>query len=181
MDQSQRRSLRLQGYDYSQAGAYFVTICTRNHAPLFGDIVGGEMHPGESGLIVHGFWDKLPDRFPRVTLDTFVLMPNHVHGIIDVGAIYELPLRTLSRRSMLIPMAVGRFKMNTAKQINQVRGTPGVPVWQRNYYEHVVRNEDEMNRIREYIVNNPLRWALDRENPQRTGDDDFELRPDVFC
>ena len=82
---------------------------------------------------------------------------------------------------MLIPMAVGRFKMNTAKQINQVRGTPGVPVWQRNYYEHVVRNEDEMNRIREYIVNNPLRWALDRENPQRTGDDDFELRPDVFC
>jgi REP element-mobilizing transposase RayT len=112
-------------------------------------------------------------------------MPNHVHGIIviihnetnpigaigdrDVGAIHELPLRNeLShRRRMLIPKIVGYFKMNTAKEINQIRNTPGVPVWQRNYYEHIIRDERDLDRIRAYIAENPLRWPEDEENPIR--------------
>ncbi|MCM8782689.1 MAG: transposase, partial [Candidatus Omnitrophica bacterium] len=84
------------------------------------------------------------------------------------GAIHELPLQNqYQRRKMLIPKIIGRFKMNSAKQINQLRHTPGIHVWQRNYYERMIRNEDELNKIREYIINNPLKWELDIENPQK--------------
>jgi len=89
-----------------------------------------------------------------------------VTGDSIVGAIHELPLRN-TRRKMLLPRIIGYFKMNTSKQINQIRKTPGIPVWQRNYYDHIIRNQDELNRIREYIINNPLQWEYDRENTHR--------------
>ena len=125
------------------------------------------MQLSPAGEIVEAFWKDLPSRHPNVELDAFVVMPNHVHGIImmSVGAIHELPLcQQTSRRRMLLPKAIGYIKMNTAKQINQLRDAHGVPVWQRNYYEHVIRNEESLNSIRQYIAENPQRWALDEEN-----------------
>jgi putative transposase len=176
-----RRSIRLKGYDYSQAGAYFVTICAEHRECLFGEIADAQMQLNEYGQIVADCWNNLPQRFPNIDLDEFVMMPNHMHGItvitddnggaIHVGAIHELPLRELpeqdrgQRRKMLLPKIVGYFKMNTAKRINLIRGTQGTSVWQRNYYEHIVRNERELERIRTYIVGNPSMWDKDENNP----------------
>jgi len=170
-----RRSIRLKGYDYSQAGAYYVTMCTQNRECLFGEIVNGKMRLNEYGQIVQQCWMEIPQHYQNVQLDEYVVMPNHVHGIIiinesdisTVGAIHELPLRhelphsREQRRNMLLPKIIGRFKMNVAKPINRIRQTPGISVWQRNYYEHIIRNENELNRIRHYIINNPLHWKTD--------------------
>ncbi len=169
-----RRSLRLKDYDYSQTGAYFVTVCTHKLQPLFGEVEKGEMRVNAFAQIVNPIWDELPNRYPDTKTDAFVIMPNHIHCIITVGAIHELPLQPVSRRHMLVPKVLGWFKMNTAKRINQMRNTPGIPVWQRNYYEHVIRNENSLNKIREYIINNPMRWHLDRNNTDRIGEDDFD-------
>ncbi|GAI21596.1 unnamed protein product [marine sediment metagenome] len=125
------------------------------------------MQLSPAGAIVEAFWKDLPSRYPNVELDVFMVMPNHVHGIImmPVGAIHELPLcQQTSRRRMLLPKIVGYIKMNTAKRINRLRNAHGVPIWQRNYYEHVIRNEESLNSIRQYIAENPLHWALDEEN-----------------
>lgn len=167
-----RRSIRLQGYDYSQPGAYFITICTKDRKYLFGNIIDGKMVLNEYGKIAQQCWLDIPLHYQNVELNEFVVMPNHVHGIIiinindTVGTIHELPLHELplqkqQRRLMTLPKIIGRFKMNSAKQINQLRQTPGIPLWQRNYYEHIIRNKHELNRIKEYIINNPLKWELD--------------------
>ena len=163
-----RRSLRLEGYDYSQAGVYFVTICTKGHETIFGEIDEGIIRLSPAGEIVEACWKDLPSHYPNVDLDAFVVMPNHIHGIImiSVGAIHELPLcQQANHRRMLLPRVVGYVKMNTAKRINQSRRITGIPVWQRNYYEHVIRNEQSLNSIRQYIAHNPQSWALDEENP----------------
>jgi putative transposase len=157
-DQYYRKSLRLRDYSYSLAGAYFVTICTKDRESHF------EKFPYLQ-TVVHTQWNALVNRFSQIRLDEFVIMPNHIHGIIFiVGAIHESPLQ--SRRNMLLPKVIGYFKMNTAKQINHILNRPGESFWQRNYYEHVVRSEKELKKIREYIQNNPLKWELDRENPK---------------
>jgi REP element-mobilizing transposase RayT len=165
-----RRSIRLRGYDYSQAGAYFVTVCTHDRMCLFGEIMDRQMRLNAAGRVVEQCWNQIPEHFPHVELDEFVVMPNHVHGIIviaeTVGAIHESPLQSpRERRQMLLPKIIGRFKTNTAKRINEMRDTPGTSVWQRNYYEHIIRNVESLNGIRKYSMNNPLQWALDRENP----------------
>jgi REP element-mobilizing transposase RayT len=190
-----RRSIRLQEYDYSQNGAYFVTLCTQNRECLFGKIVNGEMILNEQGKIVEQCWNDLSNHYNNIVLDAYVIMPNHFHGIIfitdtvdnvdnvgaiHVGAIHELPLywaihesplqqqqRMQQRRKMLLPKIIGRFKMNSAKQINQIRNTSGVPVWQRNYYEQIIRNEKSLEIIRNYIINNPLEWYYDDYNPKK--------------
>lgn len=166
-----RCSIRLKGYDYSQAGAYFITIVTRDRACLFGEVVDGEMRLNDVGKLVRDEWLRTRNIHPNVELDAFVVMPNHFHGISiindSVGAIHESPLQMTmtQRRNMALPKLIGRFKMLSSKRINEMRGTLGVPVWQRNYYEHIIRNLESLNRIREYIANNPLQWMLDRENP----------------
>jgi REP element-mobilizing transposase RayT len=178
-----RRSIRLKGYDYSRPGAYFVTLCVHNRECLLGEVGKTEMQLNDSGRVAQTVWDELPTRYPGVVLDAFVIMPNHVHGVIMitaaasvgailVGVIHELPLPELrdindpaERRRMLLPKIIGYYKMNMAKRANQIRGVEGVPFWQRNYYEHIVRNERELSAIRQYIRNNPLQWALDRDNP----------------
>jgi putative transposase len=176
----QRRSIRLKDYDYSQPGAYFVTLCTWERKCILGSILDGVMQLNPLGMIVQECWNDLPHHFPDVEFKIFVVMPNHFHGIIvittdTVGAIHELPLRDkkLARRQMLLPKIVGRFKMTSAKRINELRGTPGVPVWQRNYYEHVIRDEKSFGRIHDYIQTNVLRWEMDKENPSFAGVDDF--------
>jgi REP element-mobilizing transposase RayT len=166
-----RRSIRLPDYDYSQPGAYFITIVTRGRECLFGEIVNGEMRLNDAGRVVWNVWNSLPVRYPQITTGTAVVMPNHFHGIIEihepVGIIHELPLRE-TRRRMTLPLVVGYFKMNTAKQINKILNSEGVPVWQRNYYEHIIRNDEEHNRIHLYIEANIDNWALDDENPVKT-------------
>ncbi|MBN1372311.1 MAG: hypothetical protein JW987_10275 [Anaerolineaceae bacterium] len=169
-----RRSIRLPGYDYSQPGAYFVTIVTYRREALFGEIVQDEMQLNDAGRIVWDIWQSLPERYPQVQLGAAVVMPNHFHAIVEIvaaGAIHELPLPELSqqesrlkRRRMTIPMVVGYFKMNTAKQINLSLDSPGVPIWQRNYYEHVIEDDEEYRRIHLYIESNPSNWLEDDEN-----------------
>ena len=173
-DQRRRRSIRLQNYDYSKAGAYYITVCTRNRKLLFGDVVQGQMKINEVGRIVQNVWDSLPQFYEDIELDAFIIMPNHLHGIIvirsAVGAIHESPLqqdalRVRDRRRMLRSNMIGRFKMGSAKNINLVRKTSALAVWQRNYYEHIIRDEASLDRIRQYIADNPAQWEFDEENP----------------
>ena len=176
-----RRSIRLKGYDYSQAGAYFVTICTYDRVCLFGEIVDGEMVLNDSGRIVVNEWARTAQIRDEIELDEFVVMPNHVHGIIWIVGQHDIPKivvgahrgAPLHRAPRSLGSLIAGFKSTITKRINQDRGTPGAPVWQRNYYEHIIRDEESLNRIRQYIAGNPLRWHLDRENPHRTGDDDL--------
>ncbi|MEN9980037.1 MAG: transposase [candidate division WOR-3 bacterium] len=165
----------MDGYDYSQPGGYFITLCTKNRECLLGSVKDGEVRLNKHGEIVQSEWLRASKGFHGVIVDQFIIMPNHLHAIIlisnNVGAIHELPLQVAgvntqtARRRMLLPMIIGRFKMQSAKYINQTRNTADKPVWQRNYYEHIIRNDDELNKIREYIINNPLQWQFDRENP----------------
>jgi putative transposase len=244
-----RRSIRLKGYDYTQPGAYFITICAQGRACLFGEIIDGEMHLNEAGQIVVQTWQDLLNHISNVQLDAFVVMPNHVHGIIiitdhagGIGAGFK-PARTTmgpgsvadsgstagpgsvgagsvgagsepapttttkapgsaagsgpttgsgpaagsgpttgsgpvgagsepaptapTRSSHGLPEIVRQFKTFSARRINELRGTPGTPVWQRNYYEHIIRDEFSLSRIRQYIAENPARWDADWEHPQR--------------
>jgi REP element-mobilizing transposase RayT len=168
-----RRSIRLQDYDYSWPGWYYVTVCVKDAQCLFGEIRRDEVVLNSLGDLVRQTWDDLPNHY-NIELDAFVVMPNHIHGVVilgdqrTVGAIHESPLRenvVIQRRRMLLAKVIGRFKMVSAKRINEQRGMSGVAVWQRNYYEHIIRNEADLFRIRTYIRNNPLQWAIDEENP----------------
>lgn len=158
-----RRSIRLPGYDYSQNGAYFVTICTQNRECLFGDIVGNEMKLNELGNIVNNQWKNLSIKFKNIELDIYCIMPNHFHGIITINKLLH------GGRENLAPTLgniVALFKYQTTKQFNSVVGAwssrPIYPkIWQRNYYEHIIRDDGDLNRVREYIIDNPLNWKND--------------------
>lgn len=165
-----RRSIRLQGYDYSQPGGYFITICTHNRKCLFGDVVNGEMILNAFGDIVKNCWLEIPEHFPHVGLDEYVIMPDHVHGIIiiknNVGVQnFEPPQNQYQK---IIPKSIGSiirgFKIGVTKWFRQ--NTDIYIVWQRNYYEHIVRNEYELNKIRTYIINNPKNWEFDKNYPK---------------
>jgi len=168
-----RRSIRLRGYDYAQAGAYFVTICTQNRECLFGEIVDGQVALNVPGEVVAEEWLRSARIRGEIELDAFVVMPNHLHGIVvirDVGAHGRAPLPSPPHRP---PRSLGSFvagfKSVSTKRINAIRGTPGVPVWQRNYREHVIRDDHDLGRVRRYIAENPLRWDEDPENPNAAG------------
>ncbi len=218
-----RRSIRLKEYDYSSGGGYYLTIDSNNRECLFGEVTNKEMIPNEAGLVVRKCWLEIPSHYPNVVLDEFIVMPNHVHGIVfivdessmskrskrSVGAEYLQPCSKkntvsglsgnrveniqplhgscsntnadsvlpgkrvegvqpkLNRFQKVIPGSIGSIvrglKIGVTKWFRQ--NTDVYTVWQRNYYEHVIRNEQELNSIREYILNNPLRWELDREHP----------------
>lgn len=162
-----RRSIRLKDYDYTQAGAYFVTLCTQHWACVLGDVIDDEMQLSVTGTIVAETWEWLAQQYPYVILDAYVVMPNHVHGIIvikdtNVGAVREPP-QQMPRKPL--GRLIGVFKTVSTKRINTLNATPGLVFWQRNYYEHIIRHEDALNRIRRYIIHNPMKWTLDRENP----------------
>jgi REP-associated tyrosine transposase len=175
-----RHSIRLRGCDYGQVGAYFITICTQDRVCLFGDVVDGEMRLNGAGQIAQEEWLRSAIIRPRVTLDAFVVMPNHIHGIIVLddgrrGTLQRAPTEggpTTGERfgkptSDSIPTIIRLFKAATTKRVNSMRDTPGMPVWQRNYYEHIVRTDESLDRIRQYIFDNPANWANDRENPEK--------------
>jgi putative transposase len=162
-----RRSIRLKDYDYSQAGAYFVTICTKDKECMFGDVIDGEMRSNEMGHVVRQCWNAIPEHFPNSVLDEFVVMPNHVHGIIilNVGAKDILPLQHHGTSgtigSIIRGFKIGITKWARQEAVGAKNISPPRSVWQRNYYEHIIRNEPELNKIREYIINNPLNWEAD--------------------
>jgi REP element-mobilizing transposase RayT len=171
---TRHRSIRLQGYDYAQEGMYFFTVCTYKRQLLFGDVGNGEVKLNDFGHVVCDEWRKSTDIRREIALDAFVVMPNHVHGIVmvtdrDVGATGRSPFLPGPPKHSLGSFIAG-LKAAVTKRINEVRGTPKAPVWQRNYYEHVIRNEESLQRIREYILNNPAQWDLDPENPEAKGD-----------
>lgn len=167
-----RRSIRLKGFDYGQPGAYFVTICAQNRECHFGAVADGQIRLNEAGQIIQAAWGELPSRFSNIAVDAFVVMPNHIHGIVLVGAQFIAPsdpqgknLGAMNRAPTLGEM-VRSFKATSTRLI---RGTGNANfAWQRNYYEHVIRDEDSLERIRNYITENPTRWDMDRENPLAT-------------
>ena len=194
-----RRAMRLRGYDYSQPGAYFVTICTQHRKCLFGTIKDGRMQLNETGKIVVECWNRISQHFPSVELSEHVVMPNHIHGIIAwdiVGARSPRPPKNIvprrgevtspilnnnrknenpsptrnnNRRGEVSSPTLGKiiayFKYQSTKHINQHRDMPGTQVWQRDYYDHVVRDDPDLQRLRQYIQNNPMKWELDQLHP----------------
>ena len=185
-DLHHRRSIRLQGYDYSREGAYFVTICTHNRECLFGSVGAGSKparytcplstKPGQTpavsmqmtlndyGEIVQQTWDDLVNHIDGIALDAFVVMPNHIHGIVVIDDRAGLGNRAGLEPAPTLSEIVWQLKTFSARRINKGRGTPGIPVWQRNYHERIIRGENELNHIREYIANNPANWLTDENN-----------------
>ena len=201
-DKHHRRSIRLDGYDYSQPCIYFITLCTYNRECLFGEILNGEMRLNEFGKIANQCWLEIPNHFPQTQLDEYIIMPDHIHGIIvlndfvgvqnvgakivgakivgtkNVGAKNFSPLPMPTPEPTPLPMPtreqnitpfrspsktigsiIRGFKIGVTKWFRQ--NTDIYVVWQRNFYEHIIRNEVELNRIRQYIIDNPKKWKTD--------------------
>ena len=183
-----RRSIRLRGYDYTRDGAYFVTICTEDRAHVFGRVVDGEMHSNAYGREVANCWLWLAEQYPYVRLDEWIVMPDHIHGIVVItdGMNSDEPCRGGSRTahirtaspagfvdgpnvgtdgSEFVPARrkplgrlVAAFKTVSTRRVNDLRSTSGVRLWQRNYYERVIRNDQALQATRRYIVNNPSQY-----------------------
>ncbi|HSL42222.1 MAG TPA: transposase [Anaerolineales bacterium] len=175
-----RRSIRLPNYDYSQAGAYYITIVTHHRALLFGEIVNEEMQLNDYGKVADECWRAISDHFSHVELGAYVIMPNHVHGIIvihnmqnrmatnsspSVGARHASPLPLRGVKPGSVGAMVGAFKSAVTKRIRHEFNITGI--WQRNYYEHVIRNEQDLQNKTDYIEANPMLWDRDDENPVR--------------
>lgn len=161
-----RRSIRLKEYDYTQPGAYYITIVTHQREHLFGEIENGALKLSKFGLVAKQQWEKLPKRFLNIRLGASIFMPNHMHGVIQIiESSRHAPTEAFQKPvSGSIPTIVRSYKSAVSYRINLMRGTDGVPVWQRNYYEHVIRNHEDWDRIERYIEANPSQWAEDKEN-----------------
>jgi len=184
-------SNRWQFWNYSDPGSYFITICIQCRADLLGSIIDGKIQLTEYGEIVKNEFYQMQNYNKRAVLDEWVIMPNHVHFILTLGEygntdpvekIHEFSLQTPPmetdieqyrrlRRKMLIPILTGKFQQQTSKQINILRNTPGKKTWQPNYYDHVIRDELEYKRRRQYIINNPAKWEHDSLNGKNNKDD----------
>jgi len=185
-----RRSIRLKGYDYSQTGAYYITIVTQGRECLLGEIVDGEIHLNEYGEIVQKWWNEIPIHFLNVELGAFIIMPNHVHGIIfitserrdevfsprndpnnnmqdaDVDATLNLGGETPPLRLPTLGQIVAYFKYQSTKEMNRIETENAITkFWQRNYYEHIIRNEKDLQNKTDYIEANPMLWDEDENNP----------------
>jgi len=150
-----RRSIRLARYDYAEPGAYFVTICTDNREL--------SLQADQVKEAVRSVWLGVPARFPHVVLDEFAIMPNHLQGIIILAL--TAAGKGAASGAPTLGQIIRAFKSLAAIEANRILGTSGRPFWQRNYYEHVIRDEEELNIIRQYIRDNPLKWPLDPDNP----------------
>ncbi|MEM1293458.1 MAG: transposase [Cyanobacteria bacterium P01_H01_bin.162] len=176
-DKHRRRSLRLPHYDYASPGAYFITICTYQRQCLFGEIRDGVMKLNKFGEVARDCWQAIPDHFAHVQLDAFVVMPNHIHGIIVItdntrrGTAMPCPYPTPQKRQFgesipgSLPTIIGAYKSAVTKRINAARKVRGISIWQRNYYEHIIRNDIALDRIRRYVQNNPASWQADQLHP----------------
>ena len=183
-----RRSIRLKGYDYSQAGLYFVTICCQDRICRFGKIENGEMILNNCGKIAYDEWEKLPERYPNMFLDIFQIMPNHIHGVIALGEMRDAAVgatlavalnnnavalnddgatanRATARVAPTVGNIIGAYKSlitNKCLEICKFQGEYMGKLLQRDYWEHIIRNEQSYQRIANYIVNNPENWENDK-------------------
>jgi REP element-mobilizing transposase RayT len=186
-----RRSVRLKACDYARPGGYFVTVCTADRRRLFGTVAEGQVHLNRFGRIAEAEWQQTAELRSIVELGEHIVMPNHVHGVIfimetgDPEPGSQPERRVAGHRAFgradagSLASVVGGFKAAVTRRINAVRKTPGGSVWQPNYYDHVVRSAEELDRIAYYIRTNPERWDRDRENPRARVVDDgwpFEER-----
>ena len=192
-----RKSIRLKGYDYTQLGYYYVTICVQNRECLLGSVKDSLVELNKFGKIVDQKWNNIPKHFSNTTLDEYIIMPNHIHGIIGIfeGAKHfsktnnfhlssevkvENQICVKNRYKNVSPLPhpngtkpgslssiIQNFSSITTRKINQIRETNGMKLWQRNYFDRIIRNGDELIRIRKYIRENPLRWEIDEENPEK--------------
>ncbi len=170
-----RRSIRMKGYDYSQPGGYFVTVVARQRECILGEILDGEMLLSAFGQVADECWCAIPGHFPNVELGAHVIMPNHLHGIIAITVVgaqqccAPTTITMSTHKTNVNPGSLGAiirsFKSATSFRINQLYNF--APIWQRNYYDHIIRNADEANRIHLYIEANPANWPTDEENPQK--------------
>ncbi|WP_017653546.1 transposase [Fortiea contorta] len=172
-----RSSMRLKGYNYSSAAFYFVTICTYKRQCLFGEIVNDEMVLNEYGKIIAEEWRKSSEIRQEIELDEWIVMPNHFHAIIVItysgcSPSDDSPQTNENPQKIAPPMkprslssAIAGFKCATTSRINTIRNAPGTAVWQRNYYEHIIRNQFSLEKIRQYIQNNPQSWNKDQLHP----------------
>ncbi|MBK8127638.1 MAG: transposase [bacterium] len=194
---TRKNSLRLQRHDYRHPRTFFVTICVEGRHKLFGEVVNATMLLNEFGEAVKIEWKKTAEIREAIWLDEFMIMPNHFHAIlriddtyigpfagparnVDVGADGNPPapseadhsrvtVKTTYARTAPLSTIIAAFKRATTKRINEIRGTKGVEVWQRSFYDRIIRNERELGLARQYIMDNPLNWELDKENPDLQG------------
>jgi putative transposase len=165
-----RRSMRVRDYDYAQNGAYFVTICVAQRLCVFGEIVEGVMHCSSIGQVVESAWQELPLHTSGLILDAWVVMPNHLHGIVILpgapatNSLHEDMPRGPRPRSL--GTVIGGFKSAVSRRVSTGDLSPVRPLWQRNYYERIIRNDRELNATRRYIEANPALWADDPDHPQ---------------
>ena len=168
-----RRSVRIKGYDYTQPGVYYITICTEARQCIFGEVIDGQMQLNLLGHLARTCWLEIPNHFPRFQLDTFVIMPDHVHGLLAI--VDNTPVKTQQRRLPTpeklgqpvrgsIPTAIRSYKSAVTRFIHKFCETTEVPVWQDGFYESIIRDEESLNCKRQYITNNPQRWG---ENPEK--------------
>jgi len=155
-----RKPLRLRHHDYSKSASYFVTVCCHRRELLLGSVLDARVELTAAGRLVEAAWQECSERWGART-DAFVVMPDHWHGVLHL----EPPGAHDSPRQRTLGQVLGGIKASSARQINLGRGTPGAPVWQRGYYEHILRNEADLERARRYICDNPARWLDGRELP----------------
>lgn len=181
-----RKSIRLQDYDYSRSGEYFITICVNGKENRLGYIINGESILTENGLIVEKWISKLSERFPVSDVEDYIIMPNHIHLIIEINitenedsSTTKLPEKNetdcetwrVARTKMLLPKIINYLKTNASIEINRLNNEIGNKFWQSNYYEHIIRSEQEYFKISSYIKNNPSTWSEDRFNQPKNKKD----------
>jgi putative transposase len=163
-----RKYLRLHGWDYTSPGCYFVTICVKNKECFLADVVNEKVVPNEFGKIVESRWKRLRNQYRYLKLDAFVVMPNHVHGLMrifndSIVTGRDLSLPTIAEKIKSLSDIIGAFKTTSSKEIH-LAGFPNF-FWQRSFYEKIIRSEAEARKVQEYICNNPANWDYDDENP----------------
>ncbi len=162
---------RLRNWNYASDGSYFITICTKGHTPVLGEIQCGTMQLNQFGRIAEQCWFDLPNHYPNLTLDAFCIMPDHLHGIMIINntAIVETGLKPVSTTDPVtkpnsnnhgIFEFIRAFKTFSTRRMNELDNTAGKSRWQSRFHDHVIRNEQELHRIRQYIMNNPTKWEI---------------------
>ena len=155
-----RKPTRLSGYDYSSPGFYFATICTHQRECRFRQVIDGEMHLNNAGKIAWQGWEPLSRGYPNIGIEHFVVMPNHVHGLIEIKPFDVFQHKKPHDLSEIIR----GFKTWSAIRINRVQNSAGAPVWQRSFYDQIIRNEKQLQTVVDYIRMNSERWDEDKEN-----------------
>ncbi|MFH0979401.1 MAG: transposase [Candidatus Roizmanbacteria bacterium] len=168
----QRKPNRLKNFNYSSNGYYFVTICAKNRECLFGEIIDGKMVLNEHGKIIEKYWEEIPNHYQNILLDEFIIMPNHIHGIVVISKHKQKIIKNVGTEQCSVPTRFGllskiikSFKEIIIKIFHIEFGNYRFK-WQRSFYDHIIRNEESVQKIREYIRNNAKNWNKDRNNPK---------------